>query len=89
MKLPRGIPRRIRPHLINHQYRQQSSTIRHGLPSKTIKQLLDDSKIGEHVEAYGWVLTARTQRKVAFAEVVDGSSNRGIQAVMSPEVAQR
>ncbi|TPX30628.1 asparagine---tRNA ligase [Synchytrium microbalum] len=59
-----------------------------GLPSKTIKQLLDLANIGERVDAFGWIHSARSQSAVAFAEIVDGSTERGIQAVMLPEQAK-
>ncbi|KAJ3413463.1 hypothetical protein HDV05_008032 [Chytridiales sp. JEL 0842] len=62
-------------------------------PIRTVRDLLNvklpegpTSKISAIV--HGWVRTVRVQKKVAFAEIADGSTVAGIQAVLDPTLAK-
>jgi hypothetical protein len=76
-------PSVMSPKVINHLYKFPIPTIRDLLS----KQILDKSvKVPAVVQ--GWVRTVRLQKKVAFAEIADGSTVSGIQAVLDPELAK-
>jgi hypothetical protein len=52
----------------------------------TIKQIVSRGP-STNVTVKGWIRSIRRQKNVQFAEVVDGSSLRGIQAILSPDQA--
>ena len=37
---------------------------------------------------HGWVRTVRFQKKIAFVEITDGSTCKGLQAVLDPDLAR-
>jgi hypothetical protein len=53
-----------------------------------INKLLSDPKPDEHVTVNGWVRSVRKQKRVSFAEIDDGSTVNGLQAVLRPEQAK-
>ncbi|PIA16923.1 Asparaginyl-tRNA synthetase [Coemansia reversa NRRL 1564] len=58
-----------------------------GLPP-TLKTVVDLGVTGANVKITGWVRSVRIQKRVAFAEVSDGSMPHGVQIVMSdPKMA--
>ncbi|KAJ2083824.1 asparaginyl-tRNA synthetase [Coemansia sp. RSA 988] len=60
-----------------------------GLPP-TLKTVIDLGVTGADVKVTGWVRSVRVQKRVAFAEVSDGSMPQGIQIVMSdPNMANK
>ncbi|ORX95230.1 asparaginyl-tRNA synthetase [Basidiobolus meristosporus CBS 931.73] len=58
------------------------------LRDKTIKGILLSNQVGNQVKVNGWVRTVRKQKQIAFAEVSDGSSLKGIQAILPSEQAK-
>ncbi len=55
--------------------------------SERIRELLARDAAGGEAVARGWVRTARHGKQVSFLEISDGSCFAGIQAVVSPELA--
>ncbi|OCH87612.1 asparaginyl-tRNA synthetase [Obba rivulosa] len=49
----------------------------------TIRQLLSSRTASDPVQVNGWVKSVRRQKKVAFAMISDGSSDKGLQAVFT------
>ncbi|KAK9711504.1 asparaginyl-tRNA synthetase [Basidiobolus ranarum] len=58
------------------------------LRDKTIKSILLNKQVGNEVKVNGWVRTVRKQKQIAFAEISDGSSLKGIQAIIPSEQAK-
>ncbi|KAG0307211.1 hypothetical protein BGZ98_000785 [Dissophora globulifera] len=58
-------------------------TIPPALPNKTIKTILNTTEPNTPVKIQGWVRSARHQKHVTFLEVNDGSSLKGVQAILS------
>ncbi|KAG0002544.1 hypothetical protein BGZ79_002775 [Entomortierella chlamydospora] len=52
------------------------------LPNKTIKSILATTEPNTPVKVQGWVRSARNQKHVTFLEVNDGSSLKGVQAIL-------
>ncbi|KAF8983577.1 hypothetical protein BGZ46_009991 [Entomortierella lignicola] len=52
------------------------------LPNKTIKSILATTEPNAPVKVQGWVRSARHQKHVTFLEVNDGSSLKGVQAIL-------
>ena len=52
----------------------------------TIRQLLQRAGDAE-VTVNGWTRTVRHQKRISFAEVIDGSTERGLQVVLKPDQA--
>ncbi|OBZ82041.1 Asparagine--tRNA ligase, partial [Choanephora cucurbitarum] len=57
------------------------------LPAKTIKTILNQADVD--VSVRGWVRSVRKQKQVSFATVNDGSTLKGIQAILTTEDAER
>jgi asparaginyl-tRNA synthetase len=57
------------------------------LPNKTIKTLL--AQDFENVTVRGWIRSVRKQKQVSFATVNDGSTLKGIQAILNEEDAEK
>ncbi|KAI7829614.1 asparaginyl-tRNA synthetase [Gamsiella multidivaricata] len=53
------------------------------LPNRTIKSILTSTEPGTSVKVQGWIRSARQQKHVTFLEVNDGSSLKGVQAILS------
>ena len=53
----------------------------------TVAQILSNGTIGDTVEATGWVKTSRFSKNVSFVHVMDGSTVRTLQVVLSAEDA--
>ncbi|KAJ1935918.1 asparaginyl-tRNA synthetase, partial [Kickxella alabastrina] len=50
--------------------------------SETLKSVINTGTPGDNVKVTGWVRSVRMQKRIAFAEVTDGSTLRGIQIIM-------
>ncbi|KAJ2449199.1 asparaginyl-tRNA synthetase [Coemansia sp. RSA 2336] len=58
-----------------------------GLPP-TLRSVISSGVSGSEVQVTGWVRSVRLQKRIAFAEVADGSTARGIQVIMDdPQMA--
>lgn len=56
----------------------------------TIKSILKKSPSSSPVTVFGWIKTVRIQKKIAFAELTDGSQYPGLQLVfLQPSLAKR
>ena len=53
------------------------------LPNKTIRSILASAQPDTHVKVQGWIRSTRQQKNVTFVEVNDGSTLKGIQAILS------
>lgn len=53
------------------------------LPNKTIKTILATTEPDTAVKVQGWIRSTRQQKHVTFMEVNDGSSLKGVQAILS------
>ncbi|KAF9184104.1 hypothetical protein BGZ51_003570 [Haplosporangium sp. Z 767] len=53
------------------------------LPNKTIKTILTSTEPDTLVKVQGWIRSTRQQKNVTFVEVNDGSSLKGVQAILS------
>lgn len=53
------------------------------LPNKTIKTILTTTEPDTVVKVQGWIRSTRQQKHVTFVEVNDGSSLKGVQAILS------
>jgi asparaginyl-tRNA synthetase len=53
----------------------------------TVAQILSGGAVGDAVEATGWVKTSRFSKNVSFVHVMDGSTVRTLQVVLSAEHA--
>ncbi|KAI9267102.1 asparaginyl-tRNA synthetase [Helicostylum pulchrum] len=72
---------------INARFIQKASyTTKSLLPNKTIKTLLKEDT--QQVSVRGWVRSVRKQKQVSFATVNDGSTLKGIQAILNEKDAQ-
>ncbi|CAG8544277.1 7978_t:CDS:2 [Ambispora gerdemannii] len=58
------------------------------LLTKSIKRIVNTTSTGVDVEIHGWVKSVRMQKNDSFAEINDGSSSRGIQAILTKEQAK-
>ncbi|KAI8891015.1 asparagine--tRNA ligase [Backusella circina FSU 941] len=70
------------PHLI----KTCSYSTRSLLPNKTIKSVLNGE--ATQVSVNGWIRSVRKQKQVAFATVNDGSTLKGIQAILDTDKAE-
>jgi asparaginyl-tRNA synthetase len=57
------------------------------LPNKTIKTLLQEDH--NQVAVRGWIRSVRKQKQVSFATVNDGSTLKGIQAILNEKDAEK
>ncbi|KAI9485021.1 asparaginyl-tRNA synthetase [Zychaea mexicana] len=56
----------------------------------TVRSLLDNNvEAGSDVTVKGWVRSVRKQKQISFANINDGTSVRGLQAILSSEQAER
>ncbi|KAF9156002.1 hypothetical protein BG015_007680 [Linnemannia schmuckeri] len=53
------------------------------LPNKTIKSILTTTEPDTVVKVQGWIRSTRQQKHVTFVEVNDGSSLKGVQAILN------
>lgn len=65
-----------------------------GTLPKTVRQLLDTTHINksDEISVYGWIKSVRQQKRVAFAQLSDGTDldGRGLQVVFeNPDLAKR
>lgn len=74
------------PRLI-HTAKHYSTTPKSILPNKTIKALLNQDH--DQVAVRGWIRSVRKQKQVSFATVNDGSTLKGIQAILNEEHAEK
>ncbi|KAF9973584.1 hypothetical protein BGZ73_003163 [Actinomortierella ambigua] len=58
------------------------------LPNKTIRSILATTPEGGQVKVQGWIRSTRQQKQIAFAEVNDGSSLKGLQAILNSDQAR-
>ncbi|KAF9933497.1 hypothetical protein FBU30_005338 [Linnemannia zychae] len=58
-------------------------TIPPALPNRTIKSILTSVEPDTTVKVQGWIRSTRHQKNVTFVEVNDGSSLKGVQAILS------
>ncbi|KAF9908499.1 hypothetical protein EC991_009763 [Linnemannia zychae] len=58
-------------------------TIPPALPNKTIKTILTSTEPDTVVKVQGWIRSTRQQKNVTFVEVNDGSSLKGVQAILN------
>ncbi|KAI9319699.1 hypothetical protein BX666DRAFT_1915348 [Dichotomocladium elegans] len=73
---------------LQHGRRCYSTTTRL-FPTRTIRSLLDPNVAQEsNVSVRAWVRSVRKQKQVAFVNVNDGSSMKGMQAILTPEQAE-
>ncbi|KAI7902037.1 asparaginyl-tRNA synthetase [Cokeromyces recurvatus] len=63
------------------------TTNRSILPSKTIKTILKDNST--NVSVRGWVRSVRKQKQISFATINDGSTLKGIQAILNEKDAEK
>jgi hypothetical protein len=47
----------------------------------TIRQVLASNSNGETIQVHGWVKSIRVQKRIAFAMINDGTTQKGLQAV--------
>ncbi|AWG42498.1 asparagine--tRNA ligase [Candidatus Borreliella tachyglossi] len=52
---------------------------------KTIKEILQNPTLGSEITVKGWIRTKRSNGKISFVEINDGSNIKGIQAVINEE----
>ncbi|KAI8973596.1 asparaginyl-tRNA synthetase [Mycotypha africana] len=72
------------------QFAQYSTFKKLSLPSQTIKSILSSPKENDaRVSVCGWVRSVRKQKQVSFATINDGSTLKGIQAILNPEDAEK
>ncbi|KAJ1668950.1 asparaginyl-tRNA synthetase [Coemansia sp. RSA 1694] len=57
------------------------STARLGLVP-TLRRVMQDNAAGTSVTIAGWVRSVRVQKRIAFAEISDGSTLKGVQVIM-------
>lgn len=77
--------------LCQNQARRLYSTQRQQclFPTRTIRSLLDTTQDNGNVAVRAWIRSVRKQKQVAFANINDGSSLKGMQAILTPEQAER
>ena len=75
--------------LCQHQARRLYSTQQSLFPTRTIRSLLDTTQDKSNVAVRAWIRSVRKQKQVAFANINDGSSLKGMQAILTPEQAER
>lgn len=68
--------------------RRLYSTGRPLLPNSTIKSLLA-AKSTEPITVHGWVRSVRKQKQIAFADINDGTTFKGLQATLDPALAEK
>jgi asparaginyl-tRNA synthetase len=56
-----------------------------GALNSTIKQLLRGDSLGTKVVVKGWVRSIRKQKNICFANVSDGTTLPGIQAILKED----
>ena len=56
---------------------------------QSIEALVNRGEDAPNTRVKGWVRSIRKQKKVAFADVGDGSTLKALQAVLKPEAASR
>jgi asparaginyl-tRNA synthetase len=59
------------------------------LPTRTINNIITSSPVGAEIQVNGWIRTVRIQKNVSFASINDGTSVKGLQAILSNEVAKK
>ncbi|GBB86068.1 hypothetical protein RclHR1_12510007 [Rhizophagus clarus] len=59
------------------------------LPTRTINNIITSSPIGAEIQVNGWIRTVRIQKNVSFASINDGTSVKGLQAILSNEEAKK
>ena len=52
---------------------------------KSIKEILNNPKVESKITVQGWIRTKRSNGKITFVEINDGSNIKGIQAVIDQE----
>lgn len=57
-------------------------------PTKTIRSLFKEQP-DTNVKIRGWIRSVRQQKQVAFATINDGSTLKGIQAILKTEDADK
>ncbi|KAF9337485.1 hypothetical protein BG006_004512 [Podila minutissima] len=57
-------------------------TIPPALPNRTIKSIMSSTEPNTPVKVQGWIRSTRQQKHVTFMEVNDGSSLKGVQAIL-------
>ncbi|KAJ2160024.1 asparaginyl-tRNA synthetase [Coemansia sp. RSA 552] len=61
-----------------------------GILPPTLKSAVEGGATGQDVSITGWVRSVRVQKRIAFAEVADGSMHQGVQIVMDdPQMASQ
>ncbi|AGT27104.1 asparagine--tRNA ligase [Borrelia miyamotoi] len=55
---------------------------------KSIKEILSNPKIDSKITIKGWIRTKRSNGKISFVEINDGSNIKGIQAIIDKEEIQ-
>ncbi|QFP42195.1 asparagine--tRNA ligase [Borrelia miyamotoi] len=55
---------------------------------KSIKEILSNPKIDSKITIKGWIRTKRSNGKISFVEINDGSNIQGIQAIIDKEEIQ-
>ncbi|BCR21544.1 asparagine--tRNA ligase [Borrelia sp. HM] len=55
---------------------------------KSIKEILSNPKVDSKITVQGWIRTKRSNGKISFVEINDGSNIKGIQAVIDQENIQ-
>jgi len=75
----------------NHNKRLYSNNniLSNVLPTKTIKNIISCTPTGVEIQVNGWIRTVRIQKNVSFASINDGSSIKGLQAILSNEDAKK
>ncbi|KAJ1644325.1 asparaginyl-tRNA synthetase [Coemansia erecta] len=57
---------------------------------ETLRSIIETCATGDSVTASGWVRSVRIQKRIAFAEIADGSTLRGIQVIIDdPQMASK
>lgn len=66
------------------------STQRTLFPTQTVRAILsDETAPGSSVTVRAWVRSVRKQKQVSFANVNDGTSLKGMQAILTSEQAEQ
>ncbi|KAJ2236865.1 asparaginyl-tRNA synthetase [Coemansia sp. RSA 485] len=57
---------------------------------ETLKSIINTGATGQNVTVSGWIRSVRIQKRIAFAEIADGSTLRGVQIIMDdPQMASQ
>jgi hypothetical protein len=70
-------------------YSKLPSVLSNLLPTRTINNIITSSQVGAEIQVNGWIRTIRIQKNVSFASINDGTSARGLQAILSNEDAKK